>query len=176
MITNWLEIAKKVGSLQEDGSEQGGDSYGQAALEEILGEEWIRTTVDHIIPLKRGGEVALACLRIIHSEKAVLYAYEVYKSSTGERADRAVWLIKHLAHPVAFQWIEEFLKDDNVIGEGLGVLDQLLWKEQIPYDEKAEALLKLALTRSNGQLSDLVAFIREYINKRKREYINKRKS
>jgi hypothetical protein len=167
VITNWTEIAKRTGSLQEDGSESGGDSYGQVALEEVLGEEWIQTTVEHIVSDKQGSEVALACLRVIHSKKAVFYAYEVYKSSAEERAARAVWLIKHLAHPLAFDWVEEFLNDENVKGWGLGVLDQLLWTEQIPYDEKAEALLELALIKSNGQLSDQIVFIKDYINKRK---------
>jgi hypothetical protein len=37
------------------------------------------------------------------------------------------------------------LNDENVIIWGLGVLDQLLWTKQIPYDEKVEALLQLAL-------------------------------
>jgi hypothetical protein len=102
MITNWRELALKVGSLNNDGSESGGESYGKAALEEILGEEWIQSTVDHIISFKRGSEVATDCLRLIHSPKAAFYAYTIYKLSDGEKADRAVWLIKQLAHPVSF--------------------------------------------------------------------------
>src|SRR5688572_17273225 len=100
MISNWKEIALKVGSLHNDGSESGGDSYGQAALEEILGDEWMQGTVDHIISFKRGSEVATNCLRLIHSPKAAIYAYNIYKLSEGEKADRAVWLIKQIAHPV----------------------------------------------------------------------------
>lgn len=104
--------------------------------------------------------------------KATLYAYEIYKSSTHERADRAVWLIKQLAHPVSYEWIEEFLNDMNVIGWGLGVLDQLLWTRQIPFDEKAEKLLHLALTNSEGQMADQIDFIRSYLQARS-ENINK---
>ncbi|AEW03053.1 hypothetical protein A4D02_03395 [Niastella koreensis] len=163
MTTNWKELALKVGSLHHDGSESGGDSYGKAALEEILGEEWMRHTVEHIISFKRGSEIATNCLCLIHSHNTAIYAYGVYKSSEGERANRAVWLIKELAHPVSFDWIEEFLNDQNVMGWGLGVLDQLLWTKQIPYDEKAESLLQLALTNSEGKLTDLVAFIRNYL-------------
>ena len=80
MISNWKEIALKVGSLKSDG-ESGGDSYGKAALEEILGDEWIQSTVDHIISFKRGGEVATDCLRLIHSPRAAIYAYNIYKLS-----------------------------------------------------------------------------------------------
>ncbi|OQP65872.1 hypothetical protein A3860_14860 [Niastella vici] len=96
-----------------------------------------------------GSEVAKDCLRLIHSSKAAIFAYSKYKSSTDEHADSAVWLIKQLAHPVSFRWIEAFLNDANVIGWGLGVWDQL----QIPYDEKAEALIQMALTNSKGQLT-----------------------
>jgi hypothetical protein len=166
MISNWKEIALKVGSLNNDGSESGGDSYGKAALEEILGEEWIQSTVDHIISFKRGCEIATNCLRLIHSQKAVVYAYSIYKSSEGERANRAVWLIKQLAHPVSFEWIGEFLNDLNVISWGLGVLDQLLWTKQIPHDEKAESLLQLSLVKSEGHLADRVDFIRSYLTAR----------
>lgn len=166
MISNWKEIALKVGSLNSDGSETGGDSYGKAALEEILGEEWIQSTVNHIISFKPGSEIATDCLRLIHSSKAAIYAYNLYKLSDGDKADRAVWLIKQLAHPIAIQWMEEFLIDVNVIGSALGVLDQLLWTEQIQYDENIETLFQLALLNSNGQLKSQVDFIREYLQKR----------
>lgn len=166
MVTNWKEIALKVGALHNDGSESGGDSYGKAVMEEILGEEWIQSTVDHIISFKAGGEVATNCLRLIDSPKATIYAYNIYKLSDGERADRAVWLIKQLAHPVSIQWVEEFLNDENVICWGLGVLDQLLWRKQIQYDENIEALFQLALINSNDQLKNQVDFIRSYLQKR----------
>ena len=166
MITIWKEIALKVGSLHNDGSESGGDGYGKAALEEILGEEWIQSTVDHIISFRAGGEVATDCLRLIDSQKATIYAYNIYKLSDGEKADRAVWLINQLAHPVSIQWVEEFLKDENVIRWGLGVLDQLLWRKQIQYDENIEVLFQLALLNSNGQLKNQVDFIRSYLQER----------
>ena len=149
MITDWKEVALRVGSLHENGSESGGESYGQAALENILGEEWVESTVDHIVSFKQGSEVATDCLRLIHSLKATVYAYNIYKSSNGERANRTVWLIKQLAHPTSIQWVKEFLNDENVIIWGLGVLDQLLWTKQIPYDERVDALLQLALSNSH---------------------------
>ena len=152
MITDWKEIALRVGSLHKDRSESGGDSYGQA--------------VDHIIAFRSGSSVATNCLRLIHSQKAAIYVYEIYKSSIGDRADRAVFLIKDLAHPISFQWVEEFLNDVNVIHWGLGVLDQLLWTKQIPYDDKVEALLQLAMANSGGQLANRVDFIRSYLQAR----------
>ncbi|MGN6399506.1 MAG: hypothetical protein ACTHMD_03565 [Flavisolibacter sp.] len=165
MITDWKAIGYKIGTIREDG-ESGGDSFAKIALEEILGQEWIETTVEQIVSFKRGFELAMSCLRYIHSERAVLYAYNIYKTSNGDRAAQAVWLIKHIAHPVAFDWIEEFLNDNNVMIWGIGVLDQLLWSEQIIYDEKANSLLNIAEEKANGELKGQVEFIREYIQER----------
>ena len=165
MVTDWKELATHFGSLHESG-ESGGDSFAQKAFDEILGNEWIESTVDFIVAFKPGQELAMNCLRYLHSEKATKYAYDVYKSSEGERADQAVWLIKHLANPISFEWIEEFLNDSNVIHWGIGVLDQLLWTEQVPYDDKAKALLDLADRNTNGESKGSTDFIRQYVEDR----------
>lgn len=164
MTTNWKELAAKIGSLHQDG-ESGGEDYAEKALEEILGQEWIEDTVEHSISFKPGREIAMNCLRYIRSKKAVQYAYCIYKNSEGERASQAVWLIKHIAHPISFNWIKEFLSDDNVMDWGIGVLDKLLWEKQIQYSSEAEALLLLAEQRSE-LLKPPVKFIREYLNDR----------
>jgi hypothetical protein len=166
MKTDWQQLARRLGSLQDDGSELGGDIYAQQALGEILGSDWMEQTVDYILDCKHGSELAMNCLSYLHSTAATQYAYRVYQSSEGDRAARAVWLIKHLANPVSIDWIEAFLNDDNVMQLGLGVLDQLLWTEQIPNDERVKALLELAENKSNGQLVEQVGFIREHLQKR----------
>ncbi len=167
MITDWKELGEKVGSISDDG-ESGSSVYASIALEDILGQEWIESTVEHIVTLKfkLGQELALNCLKLIHSQKAVLYAYDIYKSSNEQRAAQAVWLIKQIAHSISFGWIEEFLNDDNVKGWGIGVLDKLLWEEQIQYDNKVEHLLQLAEGKGNEDLQGQVDFIREYLRQR----------
>ena len=166
MITDWKELGKQIGSTQ-DGREVGGDHFARIALQEVLGQQWIEATVEHIVAFKAGAELAMNCLRLLHSEKAVQYAYHIYKSSSGERASQAVWLIKQIAHPVALEWVEEFLNDDNVMGWGVGVLDQLLWGEHITFDARVELLLSFA--EKKVQLKDQVAFIREYVLERNSE-------
>ena len=165
MITDWIQLARQINSLREDDTEIGGDSFAIQALDEILGNEWIETSVEYIVSFEHGGELAMNCLRHLRSTKATKYAYQVYKSSNGERANRAVWLIKHIANPISLDWVEEFLNDQNVILLGVDILDQLLLTEQIPYDEKVESLLDLADKNSNGQLKEHTDFIREYIDK-----------
>ena len=165
MITDWQELGRRIGSIHE-GGESGGDSYAEMALEEILGQDWIESAVEHIIAFKPGGELAMNCLRYIRSKNATLYAYEVYRTSKRERAAQAVWLIKHIAHPIAYGWIEEFLEDDNVMNLGMGVLDRLLWEKQIEYDDKVKHLLQAAEEKNNEQLQEQVFFIRKYIQAR----------
>ena len=170
MKSNWENIGLKVGSL--DGNKQielGGNDLAKKAIAEILGEEWIQTTVDHIVQVKRGSELAMNCLRLLESEKATNYAYEIYKNSNGERASEAVWLIKQIANPVAFKWVEEFLNDPNVMIWGFGLLDQLLWTENILYDdekEKVDSLFQLALINSDNKLKEDVDFVKKYLNDR----------
>ena len=106
------------------------------------------------------------CLRLIHSTKATTYAYRVYKTSNSERAAQAVWLIKQLANPISLDWVEEFLDDKNVINWGVGVLDQLLWCEQIKYDNRVKSLLELADKNSNGELRENTDFIRQFMDER----------
>jgi hypothetical protein len=166
MITDWISIGKKVSSIHENGTESGGNDYAQKALEEILGEEWIATTVEHAISFKPGSEVAMNCLRLLKSERGVLYAYNVYQSSTGERASQAVWLIKHIHHPTAFQWVNQFLNDENVADLGIGVLDQLLWCGDIQVDNTVAELLNKAEKVFEGGLKQHVDFIRKYLKER----------
>lgn len=171
MRTNWYEVALAVGSIKEGdpNSESGSTRYAEEALEKILGDEWIKDTVEYAISFQPGANLAMNCLRHIHSEAACIYAYEVYSSSDGERANTAVWLIKHLANRISFQWVDEFLDDPNVAGWGLGVLDQLLWCEVIEYDEQVEKLLQKASVNSDGGLDELVDFIRGYLKDRNDE-------
>ena len=94
---------------------------------------------------QRGCEIAMNCLRYLKLEKSVDYAYNTYKENDSERSISAVWLLKQLAHPKSFDWIEEFIKDEKVVHWGLGLLDQLLWQNIISYDDermKIEAIFK----------------------------------
>ncbi len=162
--TYWTAIAEKIGALKSDGSESGSDQQTKKAFEEILGEEWIKATVDHIVAVNEGELTAMSCLRLIQSEIATTYAYSIYKNNFGTPvAINAVWLIKHIHHPTALNWVNEFLDDENVAVPGLGVLDQLLWTRTIEPDEQALTLLRKASTVMNGYLKEDVAFIRKYL-------------
>lgn len=172
MITDWKRIGIKIGILTEEDTFDKGCSTKDAkkALEIILGKEWIKQSVDIALTIEPGAELAMSSLKLLSSELAVDYAYSIYKSDTDpERKRMAVWLIKHLAIEKSYQWVEEFLNDKNVIGWGLDVLDQLLWREVIYYEdvsEKVNHLFELAIKNSNGGLEESVDFIKEYLQER----------
>jgi hypothetical protein len=167
MITNWLELSKQIGSLNDNGAEIGGTKYTTKALDEILGNEWIENTVEHIIAHKPGSELAINCLQYLNSALACSYAYKVYKTADRERAQVAVWIIKQIAHPIALGWVKEFINDKNVLHLGLGVLDQLLWTDKIENNHNIEILLDLANKNSDGGLKPKIDFIRNYLSEKK---------
>lgn len=169
-MTDWKKIGIEIGSITSPYRESGGNNYAKLALEHILGEEWIKETVNTALSGELGSELAMNCLRHLSSEKAVDYAYSIYKLDPNiERKRMAVWLIKHLAIEKSYLWVEEFLNDQNVIDWGIGVLDQLLWCNIIDYEDekpKIDYLLKLADTNSNGLLRENIDFIKEYLKGR----------
>ncbi|MBY9007375.1 MAG: hypothetical protein KGD63_11525 [Candidatus Lokiarchaeota archaeon] len=171
MKYNWKELAIRVGSLEYDSSgnkkhEYGGTSFARDALELILGKDEIKEMVDYILDYKEAENLVLSILSYIKSSTATEYAYNIFKNSDGQRAMDAVWIIKHIAHPMSFKWIEEFLDNENVKGWGIGVLDQLLWESLID-EEDAEYLLKKGENDKDKNIRDNVEFIRNYLNRRK---------
>ena len=171
MKYNWKELAIKVGSLKYDSSgrkmgEADGTYFARDALELILDKNEIKEMVEYILDHKEGEGLVISILRYIKSSTATQYAYNTYKNSEGQRAMDAVWILKQIAHPMSFKWIEEFLDDDNVKGWGIGVLDQLLWWGLIE-EEDAEYLLKKGEKHKNKHVRETVEFIRNYLKKRK---------
>ena len=164
IVIDWTQLARDVGSLH-DGGEAGGTAYATAALDRILGEDNIASAVELIVSGGRGGELAMNVLRHIHSERAARLAYAIYRTSSGDRANSAAWLIKHLAHPCALPWIGELLRDPNVAVWGVGVIDQLVCGGYVDPAE-VEHLLVEAEHHSIENVRDNAAFIRQLLRRR----------
>ena len=163
-MTDWTQLARDVGSLQGT-NESGGTRYACQALEQLLGEARIRETVEHVVAMHQGSELAMNVLRHIQSKRAAQIAYETYRGSSGDRASRAVWLIKHISHPSTVTWVPEFLADPNVAHWGVGLLDQLLWDRRIE-PEDFEHLLVAAERHASESVRKQAVFIREYLRGR----------
>ncbi|WP_411766065.1 hypothetical protein [Winogradskyella sp. A3E31] len=161
MNKHWDEISK---SIKENKQHLTADRQSQYAIEAFLGKLWIENTVDYIIQLKPEWNLAVNSLRILESEHATDYAYSIYNNSKDKDDCRlAVLIIKDIAHPKSLYWVEEFLNDENVADFGLGVLDQLLFREKIETSQLTKSLLNIALEKWDGRLKENVEFIKGYL-------------
>ena len=164
MLLDWTRLAVEVESIQPSG-ERGGTLFAQRALACLIGTENIAGAVEHVLVFAPGSELAMNVLRHLSSQEAAEMAYRAHREGGSERAARAVWLIKHIANPCALPWIEGFLRDDNVAGWGIGVLDQLIWTRAIDPEEPAiMPLLEFAERHSNENVREQAANIRAYLD------------
>lgn len=165
MKTNWTQLAYELGSANlQDNYESGGTEFAQKALEKILGKSFIINTIEHILAHKKGSEIALNTLSLLRSEVACCYLYEVFQTSTENRKSDAVWLIKHITHPVCVAWIEDFLHDETTAIWGLGCIDQLLWKGEISFDERVLHWLNIAETKYSNRFCEQIQWIKSFQN------------
>ena len=158
MVKNdWENIATTLSKTNSNPDEK-----AKLAIQILLGDDWIKETVDYIIQLKPEWDLALKCLRILESKKASDYAYQIFKSNKSIEYSRlAVFVIKDIAHPESLNWVEEFINNPNVAGFGLEILDQLLWLKKIKPSSQTENLLILASKKS--ELLKKVNFIKDYL-------------
>lgn len=167
MDKEWQKVSELI---EKSNSSLTHDKKSKFAIESFLGKSWIKNTVDYIIQLKPEWNLAINCLRILESEYATDYAYQIYKKSTNQKDRRiAVLIIKDITHIKSINWIAEFLNDNNVADFGLGILDGLLWTDKIKSNELTESLLTLASENCNGELNEKVQFIRGYLSERSRD-------
>jgi hypothetical protein len=161
---DWLWLAREVGSVEENRSVRGGTRVAQLALEKILGPANIREAVNLVLTDAPSAELVSSVLTHIHSAEATRLAYAAYKASTGQRARDAVGLIARIAHPMALAWVEEFVADENVIGWGTTLLDQLLWTHAVdPDDPEVQRLLSWIANHSDSRIREHATFMQNYL-------------
>jgi hypothetical protein len=163
---DWTALAEQLGMLTETGEQySGGDA--ERALEVLIGERAIRETVEHCIARAPGGTLALNFLMLLRPWTAMACCYDIWKSSRPieERRD-AVWLLRVVADHRALNWVGEFLddEDDAVQSWGIGVLDQLVWRDLV-LPEEAESLLIRAESHANPMVREKAASIRGFLRR-----------
>jgi len=167
-MINWADIARAVGSLDQDNHESGSFEMARAALELVLGTEALRDAVDFYIAYQPGSELVRHVLWLLHPWSAMQYCYEIYKSQR-PREDRvaAIELLSVVADVRGLQWVEELLDDpepDLQYG-GVRILDQLLWGGGIQ-EERCSTLLEKARTHPNPRVRDHAASIDSFLRNR----------
>jgi hypothetical protein len=163
MTTNWEELSEKIGVLKKDGSESFIGNHSAEALEEILGDEWLKDTLDTFIEGNSGNELAIKTLRYIRSKRAAKMAYEIFtqnKNVNIPKARLAVWAMSDIRMPVCIDYVEECIGDENYEGVAIGVLRNLIYDNTYPYDV---ARLNKIFDKIKEEYQEEIAPLRTYV-------------
>ena len=161
---DWTALAKQLGLLTETG-EQCSWTDVQRALEILIGERAIRASVDDCIAGAPGTLLASEVLMLLRPWSAMVYCYDIWKSSRPiEERREAVRLLRVVADHRALSWVGEFLddQDESIQSWGIGVLDQLLWRNLV-LPEEAESLLVRAEGHANPVVREKTEWIRSFL-------------
>jgi hypothetical protein len=140
MTTNWELLGKKLGTLQDDGSETlfGPNNFGDA-LEEILGEEWIHDTVDAFIEGRKGSHLAVKTVGFLRSRKAAVYAYSLFrkhKKTDIQKASLAIFALMDILNPICMTYVSEFLSNKTYQQMGVALLRNLIFDNHRLYKKE----------------------------------------
>jgi hypothetical protein len=149
MTTNWAILGRKLGTLDENGSETlvGQNNFGDA-LEEILGEEWLHDTVDAFMEGRKGSHLALKTVGFLRSRKAAVYAYSLFKKHKKKdslKANLAIFALMDILHPICMTYVSDFLKDKTYQQMGVALLRNLIFDNHRLYKkEDLDTLFSMA--------------------------------
>jgi hypothetical protein len=142
-MTDWIDLARRLGSLAEPTIDTSGTLLARAALEEIVGPDTLRSAVDHYVSGARGASVARAVLWHIHPWSAMQRCHELYLTHSELAVRRAaIELLRVVADRRALPWVSEYLADPDreIQFWGAGIVDQLLFSDLVEIEECAAVL------------------------------------
>lgn len=144
-MTDWTDLARRLGSFSEPGAEASGTPHARAAIEELLGAETLRSAVDHYVSSAPGASLARSVLWHLHPWSAMQHCHELYLSDPDlSRRRRAVELLRVVADRRALQWVTVYLADPDrqIQFWGAGIVDQLLFSDLVEVEE-CDAILQI---------------------------------
>ena len=119
-MIDWRALDKQVGGCW-------GTEPGRRVLELIVGEENIRSAVDHWIAFEPGYGAAEQVLLIMRPSVAMEYCYRIFKNEPNtERADRAIFLLSEMADSRFMQWARELMDNKRTRWNTLVAFEQVL--------------------------------------------------
>jgi hypothetical protein len=165
---DWETLAQQLGSFRSDG-EFGGSDLGRQALTLIVGADALRAAVDHYVDGRPGSQLARSVLALLRPAPAMERCLELFRSDSGVETRRtAVELLRVVADARGLGWVDEFLSDpdEGVQVWGAGLLDQLLWSEQVDPAE-CKALLDTMEQHPNPGVQGQAQWIRSFLDSRR---------
>jgi hypothetical protein len=162
--TDWEALSQKLGVLKDDGSELYEGINSSQALEEILGDDWLRDAVNTFIDGTPGNELAIKTLRLIYSPRAAAMAFNIYnkyKDTNFDKANIAVWALSDIRTKDSLDYVEEIIKRPEYETQAFSVLRNLIFDHLQWFD--GQRLLDILDSVSDDLIEDaqgLKIFIR----------------
>ncbi len=160
---DWERLATSLDALEHASTRK-----GQLALAEIIGADRLRASVDWYVAGLPGFELARFALWRLQPLAARDRCIEIWRSDAEPlRRQLAVELLRVVATAEDLHLVGEFLADPDAGVQlwGIGVLDQLVWSNQLEAEEAAP-FLDLAATHANPEVRERCDFIREVLRGR----------
>jgi HEAT repeat protein len=133
------------------------------AVSILLGDATLRAAVDWYVERRPHAELARMVLWQLKPAAARARCMEIYRSDADVDDRRgAVELFRVVATAESLPLIADFLADPDPAIQlwGIGVLDQMLFNDELDDENDAEPYLRLAERHPNPAVQEKVAFIR----------------
>ena len=150
MKIDWAALAREVGSIRTDGSEYGGSWAAEAALVDILGDDFIRDAVDLYLSGEPGYELARSVLNLLKPRVAMEQCLQLVGT---EDEDDAMSLLRACADRSVLQSLPQLFANDNA-NTRIMILDQLLFSGYVK-DGEVKNLIDKALADPHEGVREL---------------------
>ncbi|MCL6250141.1 HEAT repeat domain-containing protein [Altererythrobacter sp. KTW20L] len=169
---DWEALAEKIGAVNrtEDGySEYGGGSFSRNAIAELLGDEVLRSAVEHALVWRPGRETAARVLRLLRLPMPTAYCVEIFRAATDpEEARMAILALRDFVEKSVLEALPEILRhpDELVRIHGVRLIDSLWMSKEIEPEQGLPLLLPMLDDPSDAVVEhaeDILGMLRDDI-------------
>ncbi|MBV6622940.1 MAG: hypothetical protein KI793_08310 [Rivularia sp. (in: Bacteria)] len=144
-LNDWVNIAKEVGAIGENGDECSSSTMAREAIEILLGKDNLKEAVRYYVAHKPGSELLRSLLWQLYPYSAMEECYRIFNESSNldEKID-AIELLRVVADKRVLKWVPDFLEHENtgIQNWGIGIVDQLLFSHLCDDEDVIEILDK----------------------------------
>ena len=162
-----MKLAESCGTLHDHG-ESGGDQIGREAIARILGEDALRSAVDHYVRHRRGSALARSVLGVLRPAVAIRRCLEIYSDQGPIEARRsAVELLSAIGGWQELGAVKRFFEDPDgdIQAWGAKLRKQLVVAESVTAEE-AEEYVRFGEGIENPGVRRVMSRIRDFLSRR----------
>jgi HEAT repeat protein len=165
MKVNWEALAETCGAVSAS-NESSDEMIGREGVAEILGEEVLKSAVDHYVGHRRGSGIALSVLHLLRPRVAVQRCLEIYDGQDAIALRRsAVELLRYIGDWRQLEAIKRFLADPDaeIQAWGASFLKRLILQESVSASD-AEEYLQICDQHENPQVRHAALRARAFLS------------